>query len=282
MARNRLLPDEADIGTSDHQLFTRYFRQKSTIFAILAYSYSHPTEHFAHGDDPSMHSVYQNMSTTLGPMSSSVSLPPISAINFDHQHSTHAQSAPQDTTQNAIPPPARTLPPIPFYQPMQAMPQPEYVQTGRSMYGPQWGVQVGRMPLPSTADAASLIGYAPSRHGAKAKEVKRRTKTGCMTCRKRRIKVSLQMRFCLYCTAMLSDVFASESLGNEKYAISILRTKVWSIVAPRGLPWSSNLLAQRRNIEPRLSNPPKLSGWTCVDGARFGCALRLRLSLFGR
>lgn len=139
-----------------------------------------------------MHHDYHSMNTTLGQMSSSISLPPISAINFDHSQHGHGHAAPQELSQHSIPPPARTLPPLPYYSSMQAMPQPEYVQPARPMYA---GVQTAygipmRMPLPSSGDAAGMIGYAPSRHAQKPKEVKRRTKTGCMTCRKRRIKVS--------------------------------------------------------------------------------------------
>lgn len=141
-----------------------------------------------------MHHDYQNMSTSLGQMSSSsISLPPISAIDFNHQNSTQTHQVSHEMSQHIVPPPARTLPPLPYYSPMQAMPAPEYVQTARPMYANQmhYMMPVSRMPLPSTADAANMMGYAAGRHTQKNKEVKRRTKTGCMTCRKRRIKVSI-------------------------------------------------------------------------------------------
>ena len=133
------------------------------------------------------------MTGTLSQISPSISLPPISTINFDHQNSMMANTITHDMSHHSIPPPARTLPPLPYYTPMHAMPQPEYVQPARHMYPgqPYQMMPMGRMPLPSSAEAAAMIGYAPSRHTPKAKEVKRRTKTGCMTCRKRRIKVRL-------------------------------------------------------------------------------------------
>lgn len=143
-----------------------------------------------------MHHEYQSMNTTLGQMTSSISLPPISAINFDHQNTAQQHPASHEMAQHAVPPPARTLPPLPYYTSMQTMPQPEYVQPARPIYAGQipYMVPVTRLPLPSSADATNMIGYTPSRHAPKNKEVKRRTKTGCMTCRRRRIKVSSMLR----------------------------------------------------------------------------------------
>lgn len=131
---------------------------------------------------------YPNMTTT-GLQHSAVSLPPISSIDF-RVHAAH--HSPQDIVQPLPPPPPpRQLPPLPYYHNGGRIPQqPEYVQQ-RAIYP---GMHVpspyqlvsSRMPLPSTSDPSLIV--APARH--KTKEVKRRTKTGCLTCRKRRIKVS--------------------------------------------------------------------------------------------
>jgi hypothetical protein len=148
---------------------------------------------------------YPNM-TTSGLQSSAVSLPPISSIDFRVQAAGH--HSPQEVIQPLPPPPPpRQLPPLPYYHSARIPQQPEYVHQQRALYP---GMQVpspyqlvsSRIPLPSTADPGLIV--TPSRH--KTKEVKRRTKTGCLydcpflrlqmqsltlcrTCRKRRIKV---------------------------------------------------------------------------------------------
>ncbi|ETN36482.1 uncharacterized protein HMPREF1541_08760 [Cyphellophora europaea CBS 101466] len=137
-------------------------------------------------------------SAGMQPTSASISLPPISSIDFRTQQAHHASP---DVLQPMPPPqPPRQLPPLPhqqhYYNGGRTIPhQPEYVQQ-RAIYP---GMQVAspyqlvssRIPLPSTTDP-SLIVAAPARH--KTKEVKRRTKTGCLTCRKRRIKVSREIQ----------------------------------------------------------------------------------------
>ena len=135
------------------------------------------------------------MTASLGQMSASISLPPISAINFDQMQQNQHQMHAHEMAQHSMPhQPARTLPPLPYYSNITTMPQPEYVQPARaiySMHNSPYGLPIGaRMQLPSSAETAALMGYGPNRHAPKNKDVKRRTKTGCMTCRKRRIKVS--------------------------------------------------------------------------------------------
>lgn len=175
-----------------------------------------------------MHHDYHITHTTLGQMSSSISLPPISAINFNHSQHGRGHAASQELSHHAIPPPARTLP-LPYYSSMQAMPQPEYVQPARPMYA---GVQTPygmpmRMPLPSSSDTSGMMGYAPGRHAQKTKDVKRRTKTGCMTCRKRRIKVS-QFSF------PLPSTFQKHHETGIEICDFRGQQKVQSLVAPRG------------------------------------------------
>ena len=110
------------------------------------------------------------------------------------------------------------LPPIHQYEGGSTMQsQPPYVPSpmnGAQMpphpqqYNPhQYQYQNGAMqpaPMPSNGQNGMLRFPIPPQNpipmgharGAKNKEVKRRTKTGCLTCRKRRIKVS---RIVLYC-----------------------------------------------------------------------------------
>ena len=137
--------------------------------------------------------------TTAGLQHTAVSLPPISSIDFRVQAAGH--HSPQDIVQPLPPPPPpRQLPPLPYYHNGGRLPQqPEYVQQ-RAIYpgmqqvpSPYQLVSSHRMPLPSTTDPSLLV--APARH--KTKEVKRRTKTGCLTCRKRRIKVRILSLNCL-------------------------------------------------------------------------------------
>jgi len=98
-------------------------------------------------------------------------LPPIRGI--DAQSQPPAQPPPPQGAQHL--PPAQPMPGYP-YGPSPAQPM---IPAQVGPYPPQ------RYPLPAqNADARMLSG------GRHKKEIKRRTKTGCLTCRKRRIKVS--------------------------------------------------------------------------------------------
>lgn len=149
----------------------------------------HPSTYAGHQQQDLNQQNLQNLhNSTMQPMSSVISLPPISSIDF---HAQTVTAAPGHMT-HPLPPPPRTLPPLPYHYSMQTIPHmPEYVTASRPLYPgmqsyhPMHG---GRMPLPSTNDPN--ISVVPSRQIQKTREVKRRTKTGCMTCRKRRIKVS--------------------------------------------------------------------------------------------
>jgi hypothetical protein len=145
---------------------------------------------------------YPNMTTAgMQPSTASISLPPISSIDFRGQQVHHS---PPDVIQPLPPPPppppARHLPPLGYYNAARQIPQePQYVQQRPVYVGmqvpPSYVFGPGtRVPLPSTTDPSLIV--APARH--KTKEVKRRTKTGCLTCRKRRIKVCTGS-FILFC-----------------------------------------------------------------------------------
>ena len=94
------------------------------------------------------------------------------------QHQQH-QQPPQQPMGSPLPPPQHAM--------QQHYPPPGYAHPGQPMnMGPaQYGAM--RYQLPPQADQRVLSG------GRHKKEIKRRTKTGCLTCRKRRIKVSADL-----------------------------------------------------------------------------------------
>lgn len=96
--------------------------------------------------------------TTLPP----VNLPPLRSIDGHPQ-------PPQLLAQQPGSQMSQQIPPMPgYYQPPPGMAHP--------------GMSYARYPIPQ--------GGGPMTGGRHKKEIKRRTKTGCLTCRKRRIKVS--------------------------------------------------------------------------------------------
>lgn len=112
----------------------------------------------------------------------SLNLPP---IRVQDGQQPQAQQQPQQQPMGSPLPP----PPPPQQQQQHQMPQyyphPAHAQPGPPMManmGPQFNSM--RYQLPPQADQRVLSG------GRHKKEIKRRTKTGCLTCRKRRIKVS--------------------------------------------------------------------------------------------
>lgn len=137
---------------------------------------------------PIQYNQHQTYATTTNPGSTAtgISLPPISTLHREHDPILAHQY-----TQDAMLSSGRMLPSP--YHPM--MPQPEYVQPGRSPYPTvqtPYSMPMTRMPLPSSVEAVNML-YNASRQIPKQKDVKRRTKTGCLTCRKRRIKVSFSL-----------------------------------------------------------------------------------------
>jgi len=118
-----------------------------------------------------------------------INLPPLSSIDPRQQRPSHSPSPAdaQDESQQPglpgrIPPYGALLPNISQYYGSQLNTNGQYIG-GPSP--PVAGASPGsRFPIASTPDPNSII--SSGRH---KKEVKKRTKTGCMTCRKRRIKV---------------------------------------------------------------------------------------------
>lgn len=121
------------------------------------------------------------------PPGGNMSLPPLNLppirLQDGHQpppqqHQQQHQQPPQQPMGSPLPPPQHAMqqhypPPPPGYaHPAQQM------QMGPAQYNAM------RYQLPPQPDQRVLSG------GRHKKEIKRRTKTGCLTCRKRRIKVS--------------------------------------------------------------------------------------------
>lgn len=140
--------------------------------------------------------------STERPETSDLSAPEPAPEPF--QQSISASAAPSASPSASVPVPASSGPPpqsIPTYQPIQDA-------TSNNLPPAQTQAPIGS-PLPSTMPPMPSMGqynpgYAPMglqggqmsyqlpgnpRSRAHQKEVKRRTKTGCLTCRRRRIKV---------------------------------------------------------------------------------------------
>lgn len=150
----------------------------------------------------------QNSSNPHQPNMQAYSMQPAGQYNSNGHHTPDAYRASPSQQQSHL------LPPIHNYEAGTMQSQPPYVpqsMNGAPMQHPppynphQFQYPNGAMqpaPMPSNVavngqngimrypippQAALPMGHA---RGAKNKEVKRRTKTGCLTCRKRRIKVS--------------------------------------------------------------------------------------------
>lgn len=125
-------------------------------------------------------------------ISSSTSLPSITSLEFHHNQrdQTFNQNISHSLPPPPPPPPPRTLPPLPYHYTAHGILQPEFVTAATSLYpgiGNSYELSTHHPPLYSSRASTIILG--PGRYFPKTKEVKRRTKTGCMTCRKRRIKV---------------------------------------------------------------------------------------------
>ncbi|KAF1830269.1 hypothetical protein BDW02DRAFT_110447 [Decorospora gaudefroyi] len=188
---------------------------------ISAAPYSPAPSHFSHHAmaDPNMQSRQQAVAYPSPHSYPSPSMQPTYTYAPPQgQQSTDGYRASPQNTNMSLPP--LNLPPIrlqdgqqqqqqaqprPAQQPMgsplpppQHMPQyyahPGHAQPGQPMMGnmgPQFNAM--RYQLPPQADQRVLSG------GRHKKEIKRRTKTGCLTCRKRRIKCDEAHPMCRNC-----------------------------------------------------------------------------------
>lgn len=129
------------------------------------------------------------------PQGSNMSLPPLNLPPIRLQDAQQPQAQPQHQHQHQPQPMGSPLPPPQHGMP-QYYPHPAHAQPGQPIMtnmGPQFNAM--RYQLPPQPDQRVLSG------GRHKKEIKRRTKTGCLTCRKRRIKVSPK----IYLLSMVRD-----------------------------------------------------------------------------
>lgn len=115
-----------------------------------------------------------------------VNLPPLSSIDPRQRRPTHS---PLPAEAQSQPPQLGLLEHMPQYGSLLPSMSQYYGSqlnaSGQYVGGPLAPIAAGpRFPIAPTSDPNSII--SAGRH---KKEVKKRTKTGCMTCRKRRIKV---------------------------------------------------------------------------------------------
>ena len=113
-----------------------------------------------------------------------------------HQHQQPQVHHPQQAQQQQQHGHQAAGQPVPFFSPYP-------------MAHPQDPVQPMRYPLPPNPDGRILSG------GRHKKEIKRRTKTGCLTCRKRRIKVCPPSASLFPCSQLRN------AIGNHQYIIPL-------------------------------------------------------------
>lgn len=132
--------------------------------------YAYPPPASGQGTEP----TYRASPTGSNVSLPSLSLPPIRTVDG------RQQSQQQQQQQHGAPP--TSGPPLPppitqQYYPGHTLPSPQQMNVTSDP------TQHLRYPLPPPPDGRIMSG------GRHKKEIKRRTKTGCLTCRKRRIKV---------------------------------------------------------------------------------------------
>jgi hypothetical protein len=127
---------------------------------------------------------------------SSLSLPPLRSID-PLQRPVIRPS--QGSGYSSQLPPAAGLPPITQYHPhLPCIPQyydvPRQNSSGTRVESATSAVRLSSLPQPTLVPIAQSESHRLISGERHKKEIKRRTKTGCLTCRKRRIKVS---RLCI-------------------------------------------------------------------------------------
>ncbi|KAK9468305.1 hypothetical protein V1512DRAFT_259187 [Lipomyces arxii] len=129
--------------------------------------------------------------STNSAASSDVSLPPLRMHINNHTPSppldpplaiNHSSTAPQ--------PPPPQVRSVPYYQPLPPLPHSSAPNQARA----------ANMHLTQVAAAQVAATLADVTVRKPAKEIKRRTKTGCLTCRKRRIKCDERHPMCFNCS----------------------------------------------------------------------------------
>jgi len=133
--------------------------------SLPGYAYPPPTS--GQGTEP----TYRASPTGSNVSLPSLNLPPIRTVD-GRQQSQQQQHGGPPTSGPPLPPPINQQ-----YYPGHTLPPPQHMNVTSDPN------QHLRYPLPPPPDGRIMSG------GRHKKEIKRRTKTGCLTCRKRRIKV---------------------------------------------------------------------------------------------
>ncbi|RMZ68865.1 c6 finger domain [Pyrenophora seminiperda CCB06] len=165
-------------------------------------SYTYPPTQGQQGNEGGYRSSPQGANMSLPPLN----LPPI-RVQDGQQPQTQQQPQQQ--------PMGSPLPPPQPQQQQHQMPQyythPAHAQPGPPMManmGPQFNSM--RYQLPPQGDQRVLSG------GRHKKEIKRRTKTGCLTCRKRRIKCDEAHPMCRNCQKSKRDCLGYDPIFKQQ------------------------------------------------------------------
>ncbi|KAF2094658.1 hypothetical protein NA57DRAFT_79836 [Rhizodiscina lignyota] len=189
----------------------------------------------------------------------SLNLPPIRAIDAQsqpppqQQHHPPQQSAPPAHTQSGspLPPPPATMS---GYYPQQAHGMQNLVQPMGITSSPQ---PLGmRYPLPAQGQDQRIM--SGGRH---KKEIKRRTKTGCLTCRKRRIKCDEAHPTCRNCQKSKRECLGYDPIFKPQASPANLQPA--PSASPTGTP-SSNIPLPSAPAYPNVPqgyNPPTAPGY---------------------
>ena len=171
-----------------HQQRPSYSEPPSYPSPSLQNSYTYSPQ----GQQPTGQSGDHRTPSTTGMSQHPVNLPPIRSFDGPNQPSAHQPSsnygAPSSLPQAG--PPMNAYYAHPYLPPPPPGPQPSSLAAQAAQMGM-------RYPMPPHLDQRTMSG------GRHKKEIKRRTKTGCLTCRKRRIKVSQAVTACLECVCIL-------------------------------------------------------------------------------
>ncbi|KAI9791780.1 MAG: hypothetical protein M1833_001339 [Piccolia ochrophora] len=182
----------------------------------------------------------------------SLSLPPIRAID------------PRNPPQGQAPMGSPLPPPV---APMGGY----YPQQGQSLPPPQQHINVTSSPhnqgvrYPISAPDGRIM--SGGRH---KKEIKRRTKTGCLTCRKRRIKCDEAHPTCRNCQKSKRECLGYDPIFKSQPAPAAIQP------APSGAPGSNP--SQGPNSSTSASFPPLPSGFAAPVSAGFAPALSAEAS----
>ena len=153
-----------------------------------------------HASSPMSSYPYSQPSTSAEPTSShgSMHLPPIRSI--ESRQAQPPQRPPSAAMQNPYAVQVGPPNPMPGYTPQMGQVAPYYAPP--PMGAPYVPLGMGGQPAMNMPSSPQVMRWPlpPDEHkmlsgGRHKKEVKRRTKTGCLTCRKRRIKVRASSLF---------------------------------------------------------------------------------------